>query len=116
MMYSKRNLPDVEQWSNSGGSNVIPRQARPSLAVLRAHMGVGLVVWDVGSACPCEMLMLATECKTWDMVRWGQLSRVLFRVLRYVDRVGGCSEATHGCYTMDYRGTSLMRKRNPLRT
>jgi len=35
MMYSKRHLPDIEQWSQSSGSNVIPRRARPGLAGLR---------------------------------------------------------------------------------
>ena len=33
-MYSKRLLPDIEQWSQSSGSNVIPRRARPGLAGL----------------------------------------------------------------------------------
>ena len=37
MMYSKRHLPDIEQWSQSSGSNVIPRRARPDLAGLRPH-------------------------------------------------------------------------------
>ena len=37
MMYSKRHLPDMEQWSQSSGSNVIPRRARPGLAGLRPH-------------------------------------------------------------------------------
>jgi len=36
-MYSKRHLPDIEQWSQSSGSNVIPRRARPVLAGLRPH-------------------------------------------------------------------------------
>ena len=31
MMYFKRHLPDIEQWSQSSGSNVIPRRARPGL-------------------------------------------------------------------------------------
>ena len=30
---------DVEQWSQSSGSNVIPRRARPGLAGLRPHSG-----------------------------------------------------------------------------
>jgi len=37
MMYSKRYLSDREQWSQSSGSNVIPRRARPGLAGLRPH-------------------------------------------------------------------------------
>ena len=37
MMYSKRRLPDIEQWGQSSGSNVIPRRARPGLAGLRPH-------------------------------------------------------------------------------
>jgi len=37
MMYSKRHLPDIEQWNQSSGSNVIPRRARPGLAGLRPH-------------------------------------------------------------------------------
>ena len=37
-MYSKRQLPDIEQWSQSSGSNVIPRRARPGLAGLRPHI------------------------------------------------------------------------------
>ena len=36
-MYTKRHLPDIEQWSRSSGSNVIPRRARPGLAGLRPH-------------------------------------------------------------------------------
>jgi len=32
-----RHLPDKEQWSQSSGSNVIPRRARPGLAGLRPH-------------------------------------------------------------------------------
>ena len=32
-MHSKRYLPDIEQWSQSSGSNVIPRRARPDLAL-----------------------------------------------------------------------------------
>ena len=35
MMYSKRHLPDIAQWSQSSGSNVMPRRARPGLAGLR---------------------------------------------------------------------------------
>ena len=35
--YSKGHLPDIEQWSQSSGSNVIPRRARPGLAGLRPH-------------------------------------------------------------------------------
>ena len=31
------DLPDVEQWSQSSGSNVISRRARPVLAGLRPH-------------------------------------------------------------------------------
>ena len=31
----------MEQWSQSSGSNVIPRRARPGLAGLRPHMGLG---------------------------------------------------------------------------
>ena len=31
-MCSKRHLPDIEQWSQSIGSNVIPKRARPGLA------------------------------------------------------------------------------------
>ena len=38
MMDSKRHLPDVEQWSQSSGSNVIPTRARPSLAGLMPHI------------------------------------------------------------------------------
>jgi hypothetical protein len=34
-MYSKRHLPDTEQWSQSSGPNVVPRRARPGLAGLR---------------------------------------------------------------------------------
>ena len=30
-------LPDIEQWSQSSGSNVIPGRARPGLAGLRPH-------------------------------------------------------------------------------
>jgi len=37
MMNSKRHLPDIEQWSQSSGSNVIPRRARPGLAGIRPH-------------------------------------------------------------------------------
>jgi len=37
MMYSKRHLPDMEQWSQSSGSNVIPRRALLGLAGLRPH-------------------------------------------------------------------------------
>ena len=37
MMYSERHLPDIEQWSQSSGSNVISRLARPGLAGLRHH-------------------------------------------------------------------------------
>ena len=37
MMCSKRHLPDIEQWSQRSGSNVIPRRARPGLAGLRPH-------------------------------------------------------------------------------
>jgi len=37
MMYSKRHLPDIEQWSQSSGSNVITRRARPGLAGLKPH-------------------------------------------------------------------------------
>jgi len=36
-MYSKRHLPDIEQWSQSSGSDVIPRRDRPGLAGLRPH-------------------------------------------------------------------------------
>jgi len=32
-----RHLPDIELWSQSSGSNVIPRRARPGLAGLRPH-------------------------------------------------------------------------------
>ena len=39
-MYSKRHLPDVEQWSQSSDSNVIPRRARAGLAGLRPHISV----------------------------------------------------------------------------
>ena len=35
----QKNLPDIEQWSQSSGSNVIPRRARPGLAGPRPHMG-----------------------------------------------------------------------------
>ena len=37
MMHSERRLPDMEQWSQSSDSNVIPRRARPGLAELRLH-------------------------------------------------------------------------------
>ena len=37
MMCAKRHLPDIEQWIQSSGSNVIPRRARPGLAGLRPH-------------------------------------------------------------------------------
>ena len=37
MMYFKRHLPDMEQWSQSSGSNVIPRRARSGQAGLRPH-------------------------------------------------------------------------------
>jgi hypothetical protein len=37
MMYSKRHLPDVDQQSQSIGSNVIPRRARPGLADVLTH-------------------------------------------------------------------------------
>ena len=51
-----RTSPPIEQWSQSSGSNVIPRRARPSLAGLRHHtcnllrppllfMVQGLVFW-----------------------------------------------------------------------
>ena len=36
-MYTKTHLPNVEQWSQSSGSNVILRRARPGLAGLRPH-------------------------------------------------------------------------------
>jgi len=36
-MHSKKHLPDIEQWSQSSGSNVISRRARPRLAGLRPH-------------------------------------------------------------------------------
>jgi len=36
-MYSNRHLPDIEQWSQNSGSNVITRRARPGLAGLRPH-------------------------------------------------------------------------------
>ena len=32
-----RHLPDIEQWNQSSGSNVIPRRAHPGLAGLRPH-------------------------------------------------------------------------------
>ena len=35
MMYSKRRLPDMEQWNQSSGSNIIPGRAHPGLAGLR---------------------------------------------------------------------------------
>ena len=35
-------LPDIEQWSQSSGSNVIPMRARPGLAGLRPHKNVHL--------------------------------------------------------------------------
>ena len=35
----KRHSPDIEQWSQSSGSNVIPRRARPGSAGLRPHNG-----------------------------------------------------------------------------
>ena len=38
MMCSKRHLPDIEQWNQSSGSNVIPRRARSGLAGLRPHI------------------------------------------------------------------------------
>ena len=44
-MYSKRHLPDIEQWSQSSGSNVIPRRARPGLAGLRPHNGLLLLLF-----------------------------------------------------------------------
>jgi len=34
---AKRHVPDMEQWSQSSGSNVIERRARPGLAGLRPH-------------------------------------------------------------------------------
>ena len=46
MMYSKRYLPDIEQWSQISGSNVIPRRARPGLAGLRPHK---VTVWSLVS-------------------------------------------------------------------
>jgi len=45
MMYSKRHLPDIEQWSQSNGYNVIPRRARPGLAGLRPHT-TGAETWQ----------------------------------------------------------------------
>ena len=36
-MYSKIHLLDIEQWSQSSGSNVILTRARPGLAGLRPH-------------------------------------------------------------------------------
>ena len=50
MMYSKRHLPDVEQWSQSSGSNVIPRWARPGLPGLRPHTSLPEIN-GVGSEC-----------------------------------------------------------------
>ena len=41
MIYIKRHLPDIEQWSQSRGFNVIPRRARPGLDGLRPHTGGG---------------------------------------------------------------------------
>ena len=43
MMYSKRHLPGIEQWSHCSGSNVNPRRARPGLAGLRPHTCLPLV-------------------------------------------------------------------------
>ena len=43
VMYSKRHMPDIEQWSQSSGSNVIPRRARPGLAGLRPHTQCHLI-------------------------------------------------------------------------
>ena len=45
MMYAKRHLPAVEQWSQSSGSNVIPRRARPGLAGLRPHIREPTAPW-----------------------------------------------------------------------
>ena len=42
MMYAQRHLPDIEHWSQSSDSNVIPRRARPGLAGLR-HRGTSLI-------------------------------------------------------------------------
>ena len=36
-MYSTSHMPDIEQWSQSSGSNVIPRRAHPGLAGLGPH-------------------------------------------------------------------------------
>jgi len=40
-----RVLPDIEQWSQSSGSNVIPRRARPGLAGLRPHSAGAAPAW-----------------------------------------------------------------------
>ena len=37
---SKGHLPDIEQWSQSSGSNVIPRRAPPDLAGLVSEQGL----------------------------------------------------------------------------
>ena len=37
MIYRKKHLPDIEQWSQISGSNVIPGRARPGLAGLGPH-------------------------------------------------------------------------------
>ena len=62
MMYTRKHLPDIEQWSQSSGSNVIPRGARtwqPQLSFSpvcsppppydrRRTRGIGLYGWMLG--------------------------------------------------------------------
>ena len=60
MIYSNRQLPDIEQWSQSSGSNVIPRRDRPGLAGLRRHVhAVGYADQSIYSrGTPSDSLLL----------------------------------------------------------
>ena len=40
-VFPKCHLSDIEQWSQSSGSNVIPKRARPGLTGIRPHKDGG---------------------------------------------------------------------------
>ena len=96
-MYSKRHLPDIEQWSQSSGSNVITRRAHPGLAGLRPHMNRGgrFVVFRVsGSRCRANSAQLrqprpdsAPDCRGYLQPRQLETFDRL-AIKRLTDRVG----------------------------
>ena len=49
-----KDICPIEQWSQSSGSNIIPRGARPGLAGLRPHKKLA----PPGDTVPCRMVRM----------------------------------------------------------